>query len=74
VSRDELEAVIWQHWPTRGTLAGRSVDAILNAADAYADTRTLHEPREPRRALHHVSGSDLFPVIGLLAEAMEGAP
>jgi hypothetical protein len=35
-ARDELEAVIWRHWPTRGPEAGQAIDAILAAADAYA--------------------------------------
>lgn len=35
MTRDELEAAIWRNWPTRGPEAGRAVDAILAAADAY---------------------------------------
>ena len=37
MTRDQLEAVIWRHWPTRGTEAGRAVGAILAAADRYAE-------------------------------------
>jgi len=70
MTRDELEAVIWRNWPTRGTVAARAVDSILAAADAYADSRP---PRpDPRRALHHISGTDLYPLIGVLAGAMAG--
>src|SRR5712664_1525218 len=36
MTRDELEAEIWRHWPTRGATATAAVDAILAAADAYA--------------------------------------
>lgn len=36
MTRDELEAAIWRHWPTRGPEAGKAVDAILAAADTYA--------------------------------------
>ena len=35
-ARDELEAVIWRHWPTYGPKEDVAVDAILDAADAYA--------------------------------------
>lgn len=42
MTRDQLEAVIWRHWPTRGTEAGRAVDAILAAADQYALTQNSH--------------------------------
>jgi hypothetical protein len=35
MTRDELEAVIWRHWPTRGREAVAAVDAILAACDGY---------------------------------------
>ena len=77
MDRDHLEALIWQHWPTRGTLADRSVTAILDAADAYAaatvrrNWRRRKPYRRPRRpVLHHTSSTDLWPLIGALAEAL----
>jgi hypothetical protein len=36
MTRAELEAVIWQHWPTLAVTDTAAVDAILAAADAYA--------------------------------------
>ena len=48
-ARDELEAVIWRHWPTRGTEAGQAVDAILAAASQYALTQ--NSPTRARRAV-----------------------
>lgn len=51
-TRDELESVIWRHFPRRGPEAGEAVDAILAAADAYmvtecgltAERRAVHAP------------------------------
>lgn len=44
----ELEAVIWQHWPTRGPEAGEHVDAIVAAAVAYAADRAWLAGWKPR--------------------------
>ena len=49
MTRDQLEAVIWRHWPTRGTEAERAVDAILDAAGRYALTQ--NSPTRARRAV-----------------------
>ena len=38
MTRAELEAVIWQQWPTRGLAAEQAVDIILRAADEYRQT------------------------------------
>ena len=80
VNRDELEAIIWRHWPTaavRGSQAARDVAAILDAADAYARGRTRWAVRQARRepapvVLRHTSGTDLYPLIGTLAAALLG--
>jgi hypothetical protein len=68
-TRDGLEATIWGI--TGRTLTGAQVDAILDAAEQYAAELA---PHEPRMALHHTCGTDLYPVIGLIAEALEDAP
>ena len=62
MTRDQLEAVIWR--ACGRTLATPQVDAILCAADAYAAT--------PPGVPHHVSDTDLYPVIRVLAEALNG--
>lgn len=56
MTRDDLEAVVWRHWPARGPKAGDAVDAILAAADAYkngdtTETRAEALLREQRRAV-----------------------
>ena len=50
MTRDELEAVVWRWWPTRGPGAGQAVDAILGAADRYAE-QAASIARERRSAL-----------------------
>jgi hypothetical protein len=55
MTRDELEAAIWRHWPTRGTEAAAAVDAILTAADDYATTTggiTAQRRRELQAAVY----------------------
>lgn len=74
MDRNQLEALIWRHWPTtgvRGSQAARAVATILDAADAYARSRQRWQPRKPlSRRLYHTSGTDLHPVIRVLAEAL----
>jgi hypothetical protein len=74
LSRDELQAIIWQHWPTRGEGAERSVAAVLQAADAYAQGSRFVRPQPPpeRPVLRHSSSTDLYPLIGALADALLG--
>ena len=76
MDRAQLEAVIWKHWPTRGSQATRSVDAILAASYAYAVSMWpppgSQRPACPCHVLHHTSDSDLHPVIGALAGALLG--
>ena len=48
-ARDELEAVIWRNFNKRGTQAAQAVDAILDAADAYA-VAVRHEAEDTPRA------------------------
>jgi hypothetical protein len=73
---EQLQATIWRHWPTRGSKAVFAVDAILAAARAYADSVRPepggHRPACPCHVLHHTSDTDLYPVIGVLAEALLG--
>lgn len=66
MTRDELEAVVWQNMPVtpRSPASAARVDAILTAADAYKAT--------PPGTPHHVSDTDLHPVIRVLAEALNG--
>jgi hypothetical protein len=72
MDRDQLQAVIWRHWPTRGTAADASVDAILRAVDAYvvASRWRKPRPRPARPVLRHTSSTDLYPIIGALAELL----
>lgn len=65
----ELEAAVWAI--TGRELTGAQVDAIVDAAEQYAAERI---PHQPRTVLHHVSGTDLHPLIGALADALLGAP
>lgn len=51
-AREQLEAVIWRHWPG-GPGAGKAVDAILAAADAYR-----HAPVPFLRADMHLEGTE----------------
>jgi hypothetical protein len=51
VDRDELEAVLWRHWPTRGTQASVAIDTILAAADTYA----AGEPERQERRREAIS-------------------
>lgn len=69
MTRTELEAKIWAI--TGRQLTGESVDALLDLAEAYTAERLEHHSRN---ALHHTGGMDLWPVIGVLADAMLGAP
>ncbi len=73
MTRDDLEAAIWLIAGRQMT--GEKVDAIVDTCEAYASERI---PRTGQVALHHAAGTDLYPVIGLLAKAMlgdeEGAP
>lgn len=54
MTRDELEAIIWQQMPVtpRSPASIARVEAILAAADAYAATEVgLLTPAERRRVL-----------------------
>ena len=65
-TRAELEAGIWAI--SGRTLTGRQVDQLLALADTYrADA---HNP--PGRPLRHTHGTDLWPVIAALADALLG--
>ena len=83
MDRAQLEAFIWRHWPTRGSEARYAVDAVLDAADAYAmgkllAARTRRRRRlrvlqpQPKTVLCHTSDTDLYPLIGTLAAALLG--
>jgi hypothetical protein len=65
VIRAELEARIWAI--TGRELTGSAIDAILDVAEEYTAERQEHHRRG---VLHHASGSDLHPVIGVLADAL----
>jgi hypothetical protein len=67
MTRAELEARIWAI--TGRQLTGADIDAITDACEQYAAERVQHTPRQ---ALHHTSGTDLYPVIGALASALLG--
>ena len=71
MSRADLEARVWQI--TGRELTGTAVDAILDACEEYAADRGEHQPR---LVLPRISscGSELWPVIGLLADALLGEP
>lgn len=69
MTRDDLEARIWAI--TGRELTGAGIDAIVDAAEEYAAERQAHRSRT---ALRHASGDDLWPLIGLLADAMLGEP
>lgn len=59
-------------WAITGrAMTGDQVDAIVDLAEAYAAERA---PHQSRTALHHTSGTDLYPLIGVLAEALLGKP
>ena len=77
MTRDQLEAVIWRHWPTRGSQSTHAVDAILAAAHAYADSMQPipggQRPACPCHVLRHTSDTDLYPLIGVLADALMGS-
>ena len=77
MTRAQLEAAIWQHWPSRDPQAVSAVAAILAAADAYA-THTRKRGRGtrplPARTWYvHTSGTDLHAVIGVLYDALIAA-
>jgi hypothetical protein len=69
MTRAELEGRIWAI--TGRDLTGTMVDAILDACEEYAADRQEHEPR---MVFHRVSGTDLVPIIGLLADALLSEP
>lgn len=60
--REELEAAIWRHWPVHPADVRKShtprVDAILAAADAYAQAKADEEARALRQsvAVHGYTG------------------
>lgn len=67
MTRAELEAAIWAI--TGRGLTGAQVDGLLNVAEQYAAERL---PHQPRTVLHHAGGTDLYPLIGVLAAALRG--
>ena len=69
MTRPELEARVWAI--TGRELTGAAIDAIVDAAEEYATERHEHHGRS---VLHHASGNDLWPLIGLLADAMLAEP
>lgn len=71
MTRADLEARVWAI--TGRDLTGTMIDDILDACEEYAADR---QPREPRPAVRHTTHTDLWPVIGLLADALmnDGEP
>jgi hypothetical protein len=65
MTRDELEAGLWA--VTGRELTGSVIDAIVALAETYASELPAHRPRT---VLHHATGTDLWPIIGALADAM----
>jgi hypothetical protein len=66
MTRDQLEAGVWAI--TGRQITGTTVDAICDLAEAYAAER--HAAQTPRRALHHADSTDLYPIIGALADLL----
>lgn len=67
MTRAGLEAAIWA--VTGRAMTGEQVDALVDVAEAYAAERA---PHQCRAVLHHTGPRDLFPVIGVLADALLG--
>lgn len=71
MNRDGLEARIWEI--AGRDLTGTMVDDILDACEEYAADRQQHEPRMVLQRIAR-NGTDLWPVIGVLADAMLNEP
>lgn len=67
MTRGELEAKVWAI--TGRNLTGSQVDAIVDAAEAYTAERL---PRKKSRVVVNPVGTELYPVISVLARAMLG--
>jgi hypothetical protein len=65
MTRAELEARLWVIGGRQMT--GTVIDQILDACECYAAEQ---RPHTRRQAFHHVSGTDLYPLIGVLASAL----
>ena len=66
MTRAELEARLWAI--AGRELKGSVIDAIVDACEEYASEQA-HRPAPPL-VPHHVSGTDLYPVIGRLADLL----